>query len=196
MSESYQLIGIGRDRAFEIMLGMREGYGAQREDIVHDSIDVIAAHHDWQITHSQIQGIVVTECFLSYGWPEGEYIHSANEPACLVSGNINILYDYDLTDMQGQERIVSLAAHLADALRQTRVYVRYNGYSLVLHREGSVTPTGEEVSASAAEEATRDARITAKIVEICEECGEPLDNGSGHGPGRCVDPDDPGGLGD
>ena len=126
------------------MLGLREGYGAYREKVTHTADDVIAAHHDWQRTMGHVQGIVVTECRLSYGWPVVDgVIHGADEPACMVSGNINILYDGSLTDQEGQERIVSLAAHLADALKQTRVYVRYNGYSLVLHREGAETPTGD-----------------------------------------------------
>jgi hypothetical protein len=142
--ETYRTIGIGHDRAFEIMLGLREGYGAHRQQREHTITDVIAAHHDWQEVQGHVQGIAVLECHLSYGWPViNGAIHGADEPACLVSGNINILYDGVLTDLEGQERIISLASHLAAALGQTRVYVRYNGYSLVLHHEGADTPTGD-----------------------------------------------------
>lgn len=144
MEHEYAVIAHGQDRAFEIMLGLREGYGNERHAPEHTVADVIAAHHDWQRTAGHVQGVGVTPIRLSYGWPgvAGEIV-GADEPACLVTGNINVLYDASLTQDEARTRILFLADFLARRVGQSRVYVRFDGEVFILQAQGAVMPTGE-----------------------------------------------------
>jgi len=137
----FSIIARGDDLPFEIMLGMREGYGSGRHEPEHTLADVYAAHHEWQRHTGHVQGIFITPGILSYGWPdEGERIHGADEPACTVTGAINVIYDKEVPFGESKVRILSLAAFLADRLGQSRVYVRFVGECIVLEADGAVMP--------------------------------------------------------
>jgi hypothetical protein len=100
--------------------------------------EVIELHHRWQDEMGHVQGTFITPGRLSYGWLgiEGRII-GVHEPACMVTGNINVLYDATLTRDEAKERICSLAGYLAEHLGQSRIYVQFDGESLILERPGA-----------------------------------------------------------
>jgi hypothetical protein len=57
-----------------------------------------------------------------------------------------VLYSANLSDDEVVGLLNELAAHLGNALGQTRVYVAYRDRTWVLQAEETATPTGETVS--------------------------------------------------
>ena len=131
---AYTRIAVGKSRPFEISGGLVEGYGDGPD---HDIQDVIDLHHSWQRHHKTILGVRIARCTISYGWTaDGEdRIMAHSEPGFILSGGINVLYAADMNDAQANDIIVSLAAHLADGLKQTRIYITWNGEDKIFERD-------------------------------------------------------------
>lgn len=131
MSE-YCVIASGPDRRFEIVGGLKEGYG---DGEVHRIEDVTFVHHQWQRATGWILGVTIAPVRIAYGFPRDDGIEGASEPGFIISGSVNVLYQSQETTSAMRDRISSLAACLAGELRQTRIYVNFAGESAILERK-------------------------------------------------------------
>lgn len=147
---SYKLVENSRGIApkFSITVGLAEGYGPSAK--IHTTDEVVglvekhlkdcAASGRPYLTGSVTGGDVV------YAWPEGPgAAGGGHEPQATYSGNVNPLYNANMSAEQVDEFLNGLASNLGTALGQTRVYVEYIGELWILQKEDSATPTGETV---------------------------------------------------
>lgn len=138
MVPSYRIAATGRERRFEIVVGLQEGYSGHGR--LHDIEEVDRAHQAWQTATGLIQGATITQTTVSYGFrhPADGLIRGADEPVAVIAGAINVLYDADTTDDEARNRILSLAQYVGGQMGQQRVYVTFDGqatiYEAVEHR--------------------------------------------------------------
>ena len=123
------------------MGGLRVGYGLGARE--HTLVDVVAAHHTWQQETRTLMGVLVSPADPSYGWPDGDKIHSASELGWMIHGSVNVQFDAAVSDDEVRERLINLAGFVAAKLGQTRVYLTFAGEDIILQAEGEATPSGD-----------------------------------------------------
>lgn len=134
MSEPhYRILASGPSRPFEISGGLMEGYTSSGyEPPLRDVVDL---HHAWESREGVILGLRVQPCDVSYGYPASDgVIIGAWETGFILSGGINVLYDAETTNLAALNRVLSLAAFLAERLHQTRIYVSVGGKDYICER--------------------------------------------------------------
>lgn len=147
---TYQTVPGSRGPAprFEITVGLAEGYGPSAKlHTTEEVVEFVLAHLKARAATGQayLTGGVTTGTVV-YAWPEGPgAAGGGHEPQAVYSGNVNPLYNADLTTEQVVEVLNDLAGELGAALGQSRVYVSYAGDLWILQAEDTETPTGEAV---------------------------------------------------
>ncbi len=147
---TYKMVDGSRGKApkFSITCGLQEGYGPTAKKHSADEVVGLVEKHLKDCAASgrpYLTGSVTTGSVV-YAWPEGEgKAGGGNEPQATYSGNVNPLYNSNMTPSQIDEFLNGLAAELGSALGQTRVYVDFDGDLWILQAEKSETPTGETV---------------------------------------------------
>jgi hypothetical protein len=131
---------------FSVTVGLQEGYGpdgilhteAEVAELVWAHLKAAAAAGKPFLTGAVSGGTLV------YAWPEGPgAAGGGSEPQAVYSGNINPLYNADMSDEDIRAFLSGLAAELGTALGQTRVYVEFDREIWILQAEEKETPTGE-----------------------------------------------------
>jgi hypothetical protein len=143
---SYKVLQDSKGRAprFSITVGLREGYGPSAE--VHDVGEVVVRVEKYLrdcslVSRSFLTGLV-TAGTVVYAWP-GLKGGSANEPVAVYSGEVNPLYNSSMCREDIEKFLNGLAEVLGVYLKQTRVYVAFDGDMWILQEECSATPAGE-----------------------------------------------------
>ena len=132
-------------RPFQIVIGLKEGYGS---GIVHSVDDVRKIIKSWMIealgnNQPTITGGILIPGTALYAWNSGATGVMANEEETLLFiGEINPLYNADMTDDQAVKCLKSLATRLGEKLNQTRMYVSYRDTIRIYQNDGQVHPTG------------------------------------------------------
>ena len=133
-------------RSFAITVGLQEGYGPTGR--LHDHYGACDIIKKW-IKERAAAGLTfiggtLTDGDVIYGWLNDQEVAIANdEPVVVFSGEVSVIYNFDVSDGEIIGLLNDLAGRLGSELGQTRVYVTYRDKAWVLQAEGEKTPTGE-----------------------------------------------------
>ena len=132
-------------RSFQITIGLKEGYGS---DVVHSIEDVKTIIKDWMVAKMAgrlptITGGIVVSGTTLYAWNSSATGIVANEEyTALFIGEINPLYNADMSDELAIASLRDLAETLGAKLNQTRMYVSYRDEVRIYQNDGQAHPTG------------------------------------------------------
>lgn len=129
-------------RSFVLTVGLREGYGS--EALVHPEGQVWWCIKNWMTDRAKnklpfLTGIV-SDGEVIYTWP-GNKKPAEMEPVIQFSGEINPLYNPDMTDSMAEEILEDLAGFLGKHLNQTRVYIKLSDRMWILEDKEKDHPT-------------------------------------------------------
>ena len=147
---SYKKIECGEWRQFSMTIGLERGYGTGTSYAPERVQDLFEA---WVIERMTVGKRALTcatfvPAKISYAWqtPDGPKMN--REDAVISSGDVNPLYNADLTDRQVIELLEDLADYIGRFLGQTRMYIGYRGKRIgrlrVYQESEAVHPTEVE----------------------------------------------------
>ena len=144
--KTFSKIGSGARRSFQVSFGLRAGYGADAKEFTLEQAK--AALHGWMHARAAAGQPFLTGQLMAgqvvYAWPDGPgKAGTGDEPGAMFVGEVSVLYDAAATDDEVVARLDELAAHLGNALEQTRVYAAYGDKTWVMEVEKGETPTGK-----------------------------------------------------
>ena len=132
-------------RQFQIVIGLKEGYGSA---VVHSIADVEDVIRDWMVAKMAgrlptITGGILIPGTTIYAWNSSATGIVANsEETALFVGEINPLYNAGLSDELAIASLRDLAETIGTELNQTRMYVSYRDEVRIYENDGQAHPTG------------------------------------------------------
>lgn len=138
----FKVLKAGQLKPFKIVLGLVEGYGSNTIREVKEVEDLI---EEWMRDRIQkglffLTGNVVAGN-LVYAWPTKNDPMSTTEPSATFLGDVNPIYNSDISDEDILSALRELAGFLGTKLNQTRVYLSYLDRIEILEDEERVHPT-------------------------------------------------------
>jgi len=132
-------------RPFQIYIGLVEGYGDNKSHTKEDVLNLIGQwmkQRAGQNLPVLTGGLLLGAGDMIYLWnsaPTGIVVNT--EKTLLFVGEVNPLYNEELSDSTVKTALSSLASFLGEELKQTRMYLCYREEMWILEEKNTAHPT-------------------------------------------------------